>query len=178
MFLFFPFFHFPCKFVIPRSVGSHQFPAHQNKQNVKPESLLFSRVLRDSTTCLVGPSVRPSVRHTLLFWRLWGLWLYRSCPNAPLTSNMALDHPHATGIAVYPALFFDPGFVSGRRAEASQMGRQLIGSYRSSALPSRDSHQQGRQHPNVGGVLKKPSNRKIVSSLSSYLWKSTANRDG
>ena len=74
----------------------------------------FSRVLRDSTPRFVGPSVRPlvcpsvgpSVRHTLLFQRLWGFWLYRSCPNAPLTSNMAPAHPHATGVAVYPALFF------------------------------------------------------------------------
>ena len=50
-------------------------------------------------------SVGPSVCHTLLFWHLWGFWLYRSCPNAPLTSNMAPAHPHATGVAVYPALF-------------------------------------------------------------------------
>ena len=53
----------------------------------------------------VRPSVRLSVRHTLLFRRLWGFWLYRSCPNAPLTLNMAPAHPHATGVAVYPALF-------------------------------------------------------------------------
>merc|ERR1712105_294573 len=62
----------------------------------------------------VGPlvrwSVRPLVRHTLLFRRLWGFWLYRSCPNAPLTSNMAPAHPHATGVAVYPALFFHNGY--------------------------------------------------------------------
>ena len=77
-------------------------------------SKLFSRVLRDSTLRFVGPSVGPSihrsvgplVRHTLLFRRLWGFWLYRSCPNAPLTSNMAPAHPHATSAAVYPALFF------------------------------------------------------------------------
>ena len=30
--------------------------------------LFFSRVLRDSTTRFVGRSVRPSVRHTLLFY--------------------------------------------------------------------------------------------------------------
>ena len=53
----------------------------------------------------VRPSVRRSVHHTSLFWRLWGFWLDRSCPNAPLTSNMAPAHLHATGVAVYPALF-------------------------------------------------------------------------
>ena len=68
--------------------------------------LFFSCVLRDSTPHFVGPSVRPLVRHTLLFWRLWGFWLNRSCPNAPLTSIMAPAHPHATGVAVYLALFF------------------------------------------------------------------------
>ena len=62
---------------------------------------VFSRVLRDSKPRFVGPSVR----HTLLFRHLWFFWLYRSCPNAPLTSNMALAHPQATGVAVYPALF-------------------------------------------------------------------------
>ena len=57
----------------------------------------------------VGPSVRRSVRrsvrHTLLFRRFLAFWPYRSCPNAPVTSNMAPAHPHATGVAVYPALF-------------------------------------------------------------------------
>ena len=53
----------------------------------------------------VRRSVRLSVRHTLLFRRLWGFWLYHSCPKAPLTSNMAPALPHATGVAVYPALF-------------------------------------------------------------------------
>ena len=64
----------------------------------------------------VGPSVRQSVRrsvrHTLLFWRLWGFWLYRSCPNVSLTSIMAPAHPHATGVAVYPALLFISMLVS------------------------------------------------------------------
>ena len=84
-------------------------------------NIFFSRVLRDSAARFVGPSVGlsvrpsvrpsvspsvgPSVRETLLFWRLWGFWLNRSCPNAPLTLNMAPAHPHATGVAVYPALF-------------------------------------------------------------------------
>ena len=53
----------------------------------------------------IGLSVRPSVHHTLLFWRFWGFWPHCSGPNAPLTSNMAPDHPHATGLAVYSALF-------------------------------------------------------------------------
>ena len=71
----------------------------------------FSCVLRVSTPCcwsvrpLVRQSVRPLVHHTLLFWRLWGFWLCCSCRNAPLTSIMAPAHPHATRVAVYPALF-------------------------------------------------------------------------
>ena len=62
----------------------------------------FSRVLCDSTPCFVGPSVR----HTLVLWHLWGFWLCCACPFAPLTSNIAPSHLHATGVAVYmyPAL--------------------------------------------------------------------------
>ena len=72
----------------------------------------FSRVLRDSTPrfvrLLVCPSVGLSVRQSvtlLLFWP------QSSCPNNQVTSNMALAHPHATGVAVYPALF-QPQFKS------------------------------------------------------------------
>ena len=114
MFLFFPFFHFPCKFVIPRSVGSHQFPAHQNKQNVKPEAYFLvacyatlqpALSVRPSVRPLVRPSVCPSVWHTLLFSGFCGLWPHCSCPNDLVTSNTAPAHPHATRVAVYPALF-------------------------------------------------------------------------
>ena len=52
----------------------------------------------------VRPSVRPSVRHTLLFWGFCGLWPHCSCPNDLVTSNTAPAHPHATGVAVYLAL--------------------------------------------------------------------------
>ena len=44
-------------------------------------SSIFSRVLRDSTTRFVGPSVRRSVHHTLLFSAFCGLWPHCSCPN-------------------------------------------------------------------------------------------------
>ena len=30
---------------------------------------------------------------------------HHSCPNDQVTSNAAPAHPHATGVAVYPALF-------------------------------------------------------------------------
>ena len=81
-------------------------------QVVQPQSL-FSRGLRDSTTCFdgssvrrsIGPSVSPSVRHTLLFLGFCGFWPHCSCPNDGVTSIMAPAHPHATGVAVYPALF-------------------------------------------------------------------------
>ena len=58
----------------------------------------------------VGPSVcrsvRPLVRHTLLFWGFCGLWPHCSCPNDEATSNMAPAHLHATRVAVYLALFY------------------------------------------------------------------------
>ena len=54
----------------------------------------------------VGPSVRRSVRHTLLFLGFCSFWLHCSCPNDLMTSITALAHPHTTGVAVYPALFF------------------------------------------------------------------------
>ena len=54
----------------------------------------------------VDPSVNPSVRPShLLFWFFYGLWPHCSCPNDHVTLNMARADPHATGIAVYPALF-------------------------------------------------------------------------
>ena len=69
---------------------------------------IFCRVLRDSTTRFVGlsvhPSVRPSVRHTLLFLGFCGFWHHCSCPNDGVTSIIAPAHPHATEVAVYPAL--------------------------------------------------------------------------
>ena len=73
---------------------------------------IFSRVLRDSTTCFVGPLVCPSVcplvhlsvHHTLLFLAFCGLWPHCSFPSDQVTSDMAPAHLHATGVAVYPAL--------------------------------------------------------------------------
>ena len=54
---------------------------------------------------LVGPSVRPSVRHTLLFFVFFcGLWPHCSCPSDQVTSYTAPAHLHANGVAVYPAL--------------------------------------------------------------------------
>ena len=58
----------------------------------------------------VGPSVRRSVHrstcHTLFFLFFGGFWYHCSCPNDMVTSITAPAHPHATGVAVYPALFF------------------------------------------------------------------------
>ena len=39
------------------------------------------------------------------FFNVFFLWPYCSCPTALVSSNMAPAHPHATGVAVYPALF-------------------------------------------------------------------------
>ena len=66
--------------------------------------IFFSRVLRDSAPRLVNPLVRRSVHHTLLFLDFRSLWPHCSCPSDQVTSNMAPAHPHATGVAVYPAL--------------------------------------------------------------------------
>ena len=51
-------------------------------------------------------SVHWLVRHTLHIWHLLFFWPYCSCPNTQLTPIMAPAHPYATGVAVYPTLFF------------------------------------------------------------------------
>ena len=51
----------------------------------------------------VGLFIRPSVCHTLLFF--CGFWRHCSCPNDLVTSITAPTHLHATGVAVYLALF-------------------------------------------------------------------------
>ena len=67
--------------------------------------LFFSCVLRDSTPRFVGPSVRSSVCPShVTFLSFCGLWPHCSCPSGKVTSNTAPAHPHATGVAVYPAL--------------------------------------------------------------------------
>ena len=107
-------------FVIASSYSSHCLPLalmlsllritlsfHFAMRTIESSSFLdfFSSVLRDSTTRFVDPSVRPSIRHTLHFFVFFGLWPHRSCPSDKVTSNTAPAHPHATGVAVYPALF-------------------------------------------------------------------------
>ena len=55
--------------------------------------------------CLsVGRLVGWSVGHTLLFFMILFLWPHCSCPRCLVTSNMVPAHPHATSVAVYPAL--------------------------------------------------------------------------
>ena len=68
--------------------------------------------VRPSDRRSVRPSVRPSVRHTLLFLGFCGLWPHCSCPNDGEALNMAPAHPHATWVAVYPALFFSHGYYN------------------------------------------------------------------
>ena len=50
----------------------------------------------------VGPSIRPS---HFTFFGFLGLWPHCSCPSNQVTSNTVPAHLHATGVAVYPALF-------------------------------------------------------------------------
>ena len=75
--------------------------------------VVFSRVLRDSIPRAVHPSVG-----WLVGWSLFYIFFtLRSSasllrPKCSSYSNIAPAHPHATGIAVYPALFsfFSPFF--------------------------------------------------------------------
>ena len=52
----------------------------------------------------VGPSVGQS-HFTLFFCFFCGLWPHCSCSNDLVTSITAPAHLHATGVAMYPALF-------------------------------------------------------------------------
>ena len=59
----------------------------------------------DATLQSALSAVGWSVDHTLVFFMILLLWPPGSCPNGLVTSNMVPDHPHATVVAVYPALF-------------------------------------------------------------------------
>ena len=65
-------------------------------------------MLRDSTPRYVGPLVSRLVGLSvpfLLFWRFSAFWAYGSFPDALVTfSSTAPTHPHATRVAMYPAL--------------------------------------------------------------------------
>ena len=64
---------------------------------------VFSRVHATLYPALsIGRSVSQSV--TLHFFMIFIFGPYCSCPNGLVTSNMAQAHPHATSVAVYPAL--------------------------------------------------------------------------
>ena len=64
---------------------------------------IFSRVHATLQPALsVGWSVG---RSHIIFSMILFLWPHCSCPNGLVTSNMAPAHPHATSVAVYPALF-------------------------------------------------------------------------
>ena len=70
-------------------------------------NFVFSRVHATLHPALsVRLLVRPSDGHTLLFLGLCGFWPHSSCPNDLVTLVTAPAHPHATGVAVYPALIF------------------------------------------------------------------------
>ena len=75
--------------------------------------MFFSRVLRDSTPRFVGRSVCRSVgRSHFTFFMIFIFGPHCSCPNGLVTSNMAPAHPHATSVAVYPALLIFPSTFS------------------------------------------------------------------
>ena len=76
---------------------------------------IFSRMLRDPALSIfrpsvvrpsIHPSIHPSVRQSHYFFLFFcALWPHCSCPKDQVTSNIALAHPHATGVVVYLALF-------------------------------------------------------------------------
>ena len=69
---------------------------HMRTRNFSKFKILFCRVLRDSTTHFVGPSVRPSVRPSVTFLNCDRFSHYCSCPTV------------RDWITVYPALFHFP----------------------------------------------------------------------
>ena len=78
-------------------------------------ALSVRRSVRPSVRPSIGPSIGSSIRHTLLFYFFYGLWPHCSCPNDMVTLITAPAHPHATGVAVYPA-------VSGEIKWAGRLG--------------------------------------------------------
>ena len=87
-------------------------PPHIRPQRYRNPGLLFYSHATQLYTLLcrsVGRSVSWSVGRLvpfLLFRRFWAFWAYGSCPDALVTfSSTAPAHPHATRVAVYPALF-------------------------------------------------------------------------
>ena len=77
---------------------SNTAPAHPHATGVAVYPALFfccvlaTQKIAISVHLVVGPSVT--------------LYFFGVNVNVPLTSSMAPAHPHATGVAVYPALFF------------------------------------------------------------------------
>ena len=64
-----------------------------------PHKGLFSRVHATLSIC------RSVDRSHFTFFMIFIFGPYCSCPNGLVISNMAPAHPHATSVAVYPALF-------------------------------------------------------------------------
>ena len=99
-----------------RQLNCHK--SHCRPTDLKFRVYVFSRVLRDSTPRFVRrlDGWLVTLHFFLMFFILWP---YFSCPNALVSSNIAPAHPHATGVAVYPALFLyvipiGPGYNKGR----------------------------------------------------------------
>ena len=75
------------------------------REKKSDKNLLWKFLVARYATLHPVMSVRRSVPF-LLFWCFWAFWEYGSCPDALVTfSSTAPAHPHATRVAVYPALF-------------------------------------------------------------------------
>ena len=83
---------------------SHNGLAFININQVLPKPTFLVATLHPALSVrpLVGRSV---CRSHYYFFMNFIFWPHCSCPNDLVTSNMAPAHPHATGVAVYPALF-------------------------------------------------------------------------
>ena len=70
----------------------------------KSRATQLSTMLCQPVCPSVGWLVSWSISHTWRFYIFCILLLHCSCPSALVTSNAAPAHPHATGVAVNPAL--------------------------------------------------------------------------
>ena len=93
----------------------------------------------------VYPSICWSIHHILLFCHLWGFWACRSCPIAPLTSNMAPNHQHATWVALYQALLVADWLFYKRLCPSMSLSISLCAQVAKSSIST-------SAHPSAAGI--------------------------
>ena len=115
-------------------------------------TLEYARFFQSRATRLytpVHPSIHPSIcwsiHHTLLFRHLWGFWACRSCPNAPLTSNMAPYHQNATWADLYHALLVADWLFYKRLCPSMSLSISLCAKVAKSSIST-------SAHPSAAGI--------------------------